>query len=73
MYERIGDIVSILEQPEWRKSSYCSAGNCVEVAQVAEQVLVRDSKNPAAAPLAFTAEEWSAFVRGVNDGQFHFN
>ncbi|GAA3346166.1 hypothetical protein GCM10020358_56120 [Amorphoplanes nipponensis] len=65
--------MSTLEQLEWRKSSFCAAANCVEVAQLAEQILVRDSKNPTAAPLSFTTEEWSAFVRGVNDGQFRFN
>jgi hypothetical protein len=44
----------------------------VEVMTVADQVLVRDSKNLDIAPLAFTKEEWEAFVRGVDNGEFRF-
>jgi uncharacterized protein DUF397 len=33
---------------------------------------VRDSKNLDHAPLRFTPEEWSAFVEGVNLGEFSF-
>ncbi|MFI5494382.1 DUF397 domain-containing protein [Actinoplanes sp. NPDC051859] len=58
--------------PQWRKSTYCSNATCVEVARVEDNYLIRDSKSPAIAPLTFTAEEWTAFVRGVNEGQFAF-
>lgn len=56
----------------WRKSSYSNkqGGDCVEVAVTRGQVLVRDSKNPEAARLAFTASEWTAFLAGVRDGEF---
>jgi hypothetical protein len=56
----------------WRKSSRCASNTCVEVAQVESGVMVRDSKNPDRAPLQFTREEWSAFVEGVNLGEFSF-
>ena len=56
----------------WRKSSRCSSNACVEVAKVEGGVIVRDSKNPDRAPLQFTPEEWSAFVQGVNLGEFSF-
>jgi hypothetical protein len=55
-----------LSGARWRKSSRSSNGNnsaCVEVAFVGSAVAVRDSKNPAAAPLTFPAPNWSAFVR----------
>lgn len=58
------------EEPHWRRSRRCSTGACVEVARVAEQVLIRDSKIPGGAILAFTREEWNAFVAGVKDGDF---
>ena len=61
------------EPPQWRKSSYCSNGTCIEVAKQADQYLIRDSKNPDTAPLAFTADEWSAFSRGFHEGQFRFD
>ena len=59
-------------EPKWLKSSRCSGGDCVEVAKVAEGYLIRDSKNPEIAPLQFTADEWTAFVKGVNAGEFRF-
>lgn len=59
-----------MNQPEWQRG--CPHGNCVEVAKVADRVLIRDSKHPDAEPLSFTVEEWTAFVRGVKDGAFQF-
>jgi Domain of unknown function (DUF397) len=56
----------------WRKSSRCASNACVEVAKVDGGVMVRDSKNPDRAALRFTPEEWSAFVEGVNLGEFSF-
>ncbi|ETA00300.1 hypothetical protein CcI6DRAFT_04304 [Frankia sp. CcI6] len=57
----------------WRKSSYSNAkGECVEVAFLdGGLVALRDSKNHGTGPaLVFTSAEWSAFVRGVTDGEF---
>jgi hypothetical protein len=62
--------VNINHVPQWQKSSYCSTNACVEVAKTSDVVLVRDSKDPQAEPLAFTADEWVAFVRGVKAGEF---
>jgi uncharacterized protein DUF397 len=56
----------------WRKSSRCASNSCVEVMKVEGAVMVRDSKNLDHAPLRFTPEEWSAFVEGVNLGEFSF-
>jgi hypothetical protein len=55
---------------EWRKSSFCATGACVEVAMKDDEFLVRDSKNDNSPILRFTAEEWSAFVAGINAGEF---
>lgn len=60
------------DSANWHKSSRCGTNTCVEVAKVDDEYLVRDSKNPNTAPLAFTAAEWTAFVQGVNDGEFSF-
>jgi hypothetical protein len=64
--------VNEIDPPNWVKSSRCAAGNCVEVAKVADQYLIRDSKRPEMNPLSFTEEEWAAFVKGVNAGEFRF-
>jgi hypothetical protein len=54
----------------WRKSSNSGDGECVEVAIAAGAVGIRDSKNPDAGTLVFTAGEWYAFIRGVKSGEF---
>jgi hypothetical protein len=64
--------VSEVETPSWVRSTACSGGNCVEVAKVADGVLVRDSKNPEAGRLSFTVDEWSAFLHGAANGEFRF-
>jgi len=58
-----------LEHARWRKSR-ASGGNgaCVEVADLAGTVGVRDSKNPAGAVLTFTPAAWSVFTQGVRAG-----
>ncbi|AWW36763.1 hypothetical protein ADL00_17555 [Streptomyces sp. AS58] len=49
----------------WIKSSYSTGngGECVEVAAASDAVLVRDSKQPEAATLAFGPEAWTGFLR----------
>jgi hypothetical protein len=54
----------------WTRSSACAGGECVEVAQGAGAVLVRDGKDRGGPVLRFTAAEWSAFVAGVQAGEF---
>ena len=46
--------MSMKDSLQWRRSSRCSSSTCVEVAQVGDMILLRDSKNPAVAPLRFT-------------------
>jgi len=54
----------------WTRSSLCASGNCVEVAVRGAVVMVRDSKDPASAPLTYSRDEWHAFVSGVKLGEF---
>jgi hypothetical protein len=59
-----------LEEVEFKTSSYCTQGGCVEIGRLADSsVAVRDSKHPAQQPLIFTAAEWTAFVAGVRAGE----
>jgi hypothetical protein len=64
--------VNIIDPPKWQRSSRCSGGQCVEVAKVADQYLIRDSKRPELQPLSFTEDEWIAFTQGVAAGEFRF-
>ena len=56
----------------WIKSSFSySNSNCVELASLpAGGVMMRDSKNPDAPLLAFTAGEFAAFLAGAKAGEF---
>jgi Domain of unknown function (DUF397) len=54
------------QEINWRKASYSNgSGNCVEVADTASAVLVRDTKAHNGARLAFTADAWQAFTRSL--------
>jgi hypothetical protein len=51
----------------WRKSSYSNpSGNCVEAAELAGGVALRDSRSPDGPRLVFTSAAWDAFLCGVN-------
>jgi predicted secreted Zn-dependent protease len=54
----------------WRKSTASAVANCVEVANSGQTVFVRDSKHPFGPLLAFTADEWRAFIAGVHAHEF---
>jgi len=56
----------------WVKSSLSFAnGDCVEVACLPDgRVDVRDSKDPEGSVLRFTPSEWTAFLGGVQNGEF---
>ena len=55
----------------WRKSSHShGSGDCVEVAQIADGVAVRDSKDPAGPVLVFGLDQWRNFLDDVSGGEF---
>jgi hypothetical protein len=55
----------------WRKSSYSGqAGDCVEVADVADSATaVRDSKAAQGPALVFEARAWGDFLASVKQGR----
>ena len=56
-----------LHHAVWRKSSRSGANdsNCVEVAELAGAVGVRDSKDPAGPVLRFSPYAWTSFINGL--------
>ena len=56
-----------IDRPRWRKSSYSGSngGDCVEVADQAGRVLVRDTKDRSGAVLGVGAGAWRRFVGQV--------
>lgn len=54
----------------WRKSTYSTQGNCIEVADFGETIGVRDSKDPEGPVLHFAPSEIAAFLSGAKAGEF---
>jgi hypothetical protein len=57
---------------EYRISSFCRFGDCVEIGQLpGGAITVRDTKDAERrTSLTFTHDEWDAFVKGVKNGEF---
>ena len=67
-------LASQLHGAVWKKSRRSNGNggnNCVNVAFVNDHVAVRDSKDPDGPALLFTHPEWTAFIRGAQDGEFN--
>lgn len=61
------------DTPQFKVSSYCAGGACVEVAQLPDgTVAVRDGGDPARPAHVFSLAEWRAFVAGVKNGEYDF-
>lgn len=57
---------------QWRKSTKSGpvSDNCVEVADAGDAVVVRHSKHHEGPVIAYTRDEFRAFVEGAKDGEF---
>lgn len=52
----------------WRKSSYSTNLDCVEVAPSPETTAIRDSKDPHGPHLVVPAQQWQHFLSAIRDG-----
>ena len=55
---------------QWRRSSWCNGGGCVEVSTEGVQVWVRSSVDPAGAVLEVGRDAWQAFLAELKEGHF---
>jgi hypothetical protein len=60
-------MITASSRAAWRTSSHSGAnGDCIQVAATRpELVAVRDSKDPTGSALAFTAAQWTSFIRAL--------
>ena len=55
-----------VQSTDWRTSSHCSHGDCVQVVAVPSlSVAIRDSKDDAGPILVVTDSSWRRFVRDI--------
>jgi hypothetical protein len=54
---------------QFRTSTFCSGGACVEVGHSPDGVILRDTKDRSH-ELQFSDAEWGAFVECVKNGDF---
>jgi hypothetical protein len=55
-------------EPGWRKSSRSSSGNCVEIKQTEDEVLMRNSRDRGGPVLHFDRETFRAFIEDLKAG-----
>jgi hypothetical protein len=56
---------------EWRRSSRCASGTCVEVYLAhTDAVMVRDAKMDGGPVLQFSTASWNSFVLSLKGGAF---
>lgn len=58
------------EEELFRRSSFSTQGNCVEVGNRGDHVVLRHSRHREQGTLVFSQAEWAAFVLGVKHGEF---
>lgn len=56
----------------YQRSSFCSGGNCVEAGTTEGVVLMRDSKNPDGGVLDFPVDFWNGFLDHIAAGKLTF-
>ncbi len=57
-------------EPAFRRASLCASGECVEVGQRDDMVVLRDSTQPHGTLLHYAAGDWGSFVRRIKAGRF---
>ncbi|MFD4954075.1 DUF397 domain-containing protein [Streptomyces sp. NPDC058451] len=66
-----GISASRLTEARWIKASRSDGLNeCIEVAEVGENIALRNSRDPEGPALIFTRGELSAFADGASKGEF---
>ncbi len=55
---------------DWHKASFCQNGECVEIAEHNDTVVMRNSAQPDSGYVYFMPEEFSTFLREAKAGRF---
>jgi hypothetical protein len=53
----------------FRTASFCASGECIEVAQRDDVIIIRDSTQPHGAMIRSDAADWRRFVRDIKTSE----
>ncbi len=59
-----------LGELSWRVARKCSGGECVRVAARGDEIVIGSSKHLDGPVIAYSRDEWAAFVEGIRQGDF---
>lgn len=54
----------------WKKSTRCGTGACIEVADSLPHVYVRDSKEVDGELLNFSEDAWTSFINNIKENSY---
>jgi hypothetical protein len=59
-----------LGELSWRVAQKCNGGECVRVAAHGDTIVIGSSKHRDGPVIAYSRDEWTAFVQGIREGDF---
>jgi predicted secreted Zn-dependent protease len=59
-----------LGELSWRVARKCNGGHCVRVAAHGDDIVIGSSKQLDGPVIAYSRDEWTAFLEGVRQGDF---
>jgi hypothetical protein len=70
IYDSAGWLLPGVDQLVWRKSTFSTSGECVEIAGIADTIALRNSNNPERAMLPFERTEVGRWIAAIKAGEF---
>lgn len=66
----MSSIDSVSPDIPWRTAVKSAGGNCIQVARRDGAIMIANSRYPSGPTLAYTLQEFDAFLDGVKKGEF---
>ena len=61
---------AVAAEINWRRSTSCDGGTCLEVASLGDTIAIRDSSKPDGPIITYAFSRWCEFVQMIKDGAF---
>jgi Domain of unknown function (DUF397) len=67
---RSSDVVMREASLDWYRSSFCQAGECVEIAEADGMVIMRSSVHPDSGQIYLSRKEFGSFLASAKAGEY---